>query len=223
MKPQQNKPPRAETVVVLLLAFFCNEAVYLGARRIAHTWPHYDMTTPLDQMIPFLPWTITVYLGCYVFWAANYYLCARQAPAERDRFFCADLLAKLVCFALFLLIPTTNIRPEITGGTIWDSAMALLYRLDRADNLFPSIHCLVSWFCWIGVRHRKDILAWYRRFSLAAATAVCLSTLTTVQHVLADAAGSLLLAELCWYLAARPKVCARYTALLQGIKRILHL
>ena len=32
--------------------------------------------------------------------------------------------------------------------------MRFLYQVDAADNLFPSIHCLTSWFCYIGIRGR---------------------------------------------------------------------
>lgn len=44
--------------------------------------------------------------------------------------------------------------------------MRLLYWIDAADNLFPSIHCLVSWLCWIGVRRRRDIPYGYSFFHL---------------------------------------------------------
>lgn len=40
--------------------------------------------------------------------------------------------------------------------------MRFVYAVDAADNLFPSIHCLVSWFCYIGLRGRRDIPVWYR-------------------------------------------------------------
>jgi membrane-associated phospholipid phosphatase len=95
-------------------------------------------------------------------------------------------------------VPTTNVRPEITGSGIWDQLMLFLYQVDAADNLFPSIHCLVSWLCYIGLRGRQNVPAGYRFFSCVMAVAVCISTLTTRQHVLADVAGGILLAEGCY-------------------------
>ena len=169
------------------------------------------MTTAIDKLVPFLPWTVSIYFGCYLFWCINYYLCAVQERPERDRFFCADTLSKGICFVLFLLIPATNIRPEIVGDTVWDILMKLLYQIDAADNLFPSIHCLVSWFCWIGVRKRKDIPVLYRYFSLAMAVAVCISTLTTRQHVIADVIGGVALAEVSYILAGYAKVRRYYS------------
>ncbi len=209
-----------ETILILAVAFLWNQGVYLGARYISQTWHHYNMTTSIDQLIPFLPWTISVYFGCYLFWCVNYYLCAIQSKAKRDRFFCADLLAKGICFLLFLLLPTTNTRPEIVGETIWDILMKLLYQLDAADNLFPSIHCLVSWFCWIGVREQTELPALYRYFSLTAAIAVCISTMTTKQHVLADVVGGIVLAEACYYIAKNPKISTLYSTIISRIKNI---
>lgn len=208
-------------LLVLASAFLWQGAVYVVSRWIAGGWHHYDITTPLDALIPFLPWTVSVYFGCYIFWFVNYYLCAAQNRSERDRFFCADALAKAICFLIYLLLPTTNIRPETGDATVWDSLMTLLYQIDSADNLFPSIHCLVSWFCWIGVRKRRDISVLYRFFSLAMAIAVCLSTLTTRQHVLWDVIGGILLAEGCYFAAGYMKIRSVYSALLSRLRGVL--
>ncbi len=201
--------------IQLIVALLWHELVYLGARWIAHGWVHYDLTTALDRRIPLVPWTIVIYFGCYLFWAANYYLCATQDAQERNRFFLADLLAKGVCFVLFLALPTTNVRPEIAGNGIFDHLMRFLYSIDAADNLFPSLHCLTSWLCWIGVRKRNDISGWYRWASLVIAILVCISTLTTYQHVIADVVAGILIAEACYFIAGRSRVRQMYTAMIR--------
>ena len=200
----------SEPVILLALAFIWNLIAYTGARMIAFSWPHHDITTALDQRIPLVPWTVLIYFGCYAVWGINYYLCAMQDKPARDRFFCADTISRIVCFVIYLVFPTTTVRPEITEGGVWGGLMKLLYWVDSADNLFPSIHCLISWFCWIGVRKRKDISAAYRWFSFVVALAVCVSTVTTKQHVLIDIAGGVLLAEICYYIAGFAKVSAVY-------------
>lgn len=179
----------------LAVSLIVNVLTYNGTRIITTALYHYDMTTWFDESIPFMPWTITVYLGCYVFWVINYFLGCRQEVSEAEHFLCAECFAKLICCACFLIIPTTNIRPEIIGTSIFDTAMRWLYRTDAADNLFPSIHCLTSWFCVIAVRKQKCIPAWYKVLSVLFALAVCLSTLTTKQHTIADAAAGISLAE----------------------------
>lgn len=218
MKPfLKNNQNRIEIILVLLLTVAWNQSVYYGARWITGSWKHYDMTASFDSLVPFVPWTIIIYFGCYLFWAVNYYLCAKQPREERDRFFCADVLAKGICLLCFLLIPTTNIRPEIIGESIWDNLVKMLYQIDAADNLFPSIHCLVSWFCWIGVRKRKEIPRMYRYFSFAAAVAVCISTLTTRQHVIYDVFSGILIAEGCYYLASFSKVRGVYARIISTL------
>ena len=66
------------SIVPLVLAFSFNMAVYGGARIIAGEWHHYNIEGTLDRMIPFLPVSAVVYLGCYLFWIANYILIAKK-------------------------------------------------------------------------------------------------------------------------------------------------
>lgn len=195
-------PPDGRRIWLLpLISLTWNQLVYCGGGWLSRNLPHYDMTLPVDWATPFLPWTVLIYLGCYLFWALNYVLCARQEKRQAYRFFAADLLSKTVCLLFFLLLPTTNLRPEVTGTGLCDQLIALVYEIDAPVNLFPSIHCLVSWLSWIGVRTQQDIPRWYRLFSLGMAVAVCLSTLTTKQHVVLDVAGGILLAELSYWIA----------------------
>lgn len=199
-----------EMILPLLLAIVCNTLVYNGSRIVTSRMKHYDLSCWLDEKIPFLPWTITIYLGCYLFWAVNYVIASRQKKELAYRFLSADIFAKLICLFFFLLLPTTNVRPVIEGNTIFHTAMQFLYQIDAADNLFPSIHCLTSWFCYIAVRDNEKIPKWYRRVSLGIAVAICISTLTTKQHVLVDVAGGILLAEGSYYLVEKIGLVQNY-------------
>lgn len=210
-------PVPAYSIVPLVLAVAVNMAVYSGARMIAGNWHHYNMETTLDRMIPFWPPSAAVYLGCYIFWAVNYVLIARQEKEKVCRFFAGDFLSRVICLAFFLLLPTTNIRPAVETSGFWNQVMRLVYQVDAADNLFPSIHCLVSWFCYIGIRDREDIPVWYRRFSCVMAVLVCISTLTTKQHVIADTAGGILLAEICLRVGRYPAVSSVYEKVIDWI------
>lgn len=194
------------SVFPLILVVVWNQLVYSGAMFLTKNWTHYNFELGIDQKIPFVPWTVSIYLLCYLFWIVNYILCARQDKSSAYRFLFADILAKAVCLVFFLAIPTTNVRPVISGHTIWEEIMRLVYHIDSASNLFPSIHCLVSWFCFIGVRKQKQIPAWYRAASCVMAIAVFISTLTTKQHVIVDVIGGVVLAEICYYITGRMKI-----------------
>ena len=206
-------------ILPLLFAFTFNMAVYMGARAIAGEWKHYHIEGPLDGLIPLWTPSAAVYLGCYLFWALNYVLVARQGKRDVCRFFAADALSRAVCFIIYLVFPTTNTRPVIEPDGFWNRTMLLVYEIDAADNLFPSIHCLVSWFCYIGLRGRKEIPLWYRGASLVMAVLVCISTLTTKQHVVIDVFGGVFLAEICYRAAKRPLIWESYEKVLDFINR----
>ena len=113
----------------------------------------------------------------------------------------------------FLAFPTTNTRPLITGSGLWNQAALWLYSIDAADNLFPSIHCLVSWFCYLGIRGRKEIPRWYQSVSMVIAILVFASTLLTKQHVIVDVAGGILLAEFCFFIGRKTDLYRIYERL----------
>lgn len=201
----------AYSICALAIALLSNQLAFQGARLLSFWRYHFDFTIPLDLKVPVLPWTLLIYIGAFLFWTASLYLCSLQPREDADRLFCADFLVKLISFVLFVIVPTTNVRPSITGGGIFEFGMRMLYRIDRADNLFPSLHCSLSWLCWVWMRGRKDIPFGWRAFSLLFAIAICISTLTTRQHVLADVFGGIALAELCYAAAGRPDLRRYYT------------
>lgn len=206
------------------LALLSNQIAFQGSRFFEKGRYHADLTLPADAVIPFLPWTITIYFGCFVFWFFLYHFVARLPRQAADRFFCANLMGKAVSFLFFVLFPTTLSRPDVNGMTVWDALMRFLYRIDAPDNLFPSLHCMISWLCWVGIRGNKQVPVMWRLAALGMAVAVCLSTLTTRQHVLLDVAGGILLSELCYWVAGSRKLLSAYSAfidrLLTGTKQI---
>ncbi len=204
-------------LIPLLFSFTFNMAVYAGARVIAGEWRHYNIESSLDGRIPLWTPSAFIYLGCYLFWIVNYIWMARQEKKEMCRFFAADLISRAVCFVIYLVFPTTNTRPVIQPDGFWNQVMLFVYQMDAADNLFPSIHCLVSWFCYIGLRGRKEVPRWYRGVSCLLAVLVCISTLTTKQHVIIDVFGGVLLAEVCYRIARYPVVLQSYEKVLDVI------
>lgn len=204
-------------ILSMLLMLAGNQLAYNGARLLNRGRFHHDLTLSADLFLPCLPWTVSIYFGCFAFWALMYWRIAHLSRPASDCFFCANLLAKGFCFLLFVLFPTTNVRPVIAGTTVWDDLMRLLYRLDAPDNLFPSIHCMVSWLCWVGVRNNREIAFLWRAAALVMAVLVCLATLTTRQHVLLDAAGGILLSEGCYHIAGHGRLRRGYTVLADGI------
>ena len=183
----------AERLLGALSCLLLNCSIYWVTQRLAAGRMLTDMTTPLDNAIPVIPGWSFIYVACFLFWGVGYVLMARG-----DRWYrlmTADIAAKLVCGAFFLVLPTTNVRPVLDGGGISNWLLGMIYRSDPALDLFPSIHCLESWLCFRGVLGDSRIPKWYQWFSGIFAILVCWSTLFTKQHVIADVVAGVALAE----------------------------
>ena len=159
------------SVCALVIAFLANQLAFQGARVFSFWRYHFDFTLPLDLKIPFLPWTLSIYFGAFVFWAVSLYFCSLRPREESDRLFCADIISKIVSFLFFVILPTTNVRPPVNGTGLFDAGMRFLFWIDRADNLFPSIHCSMSWLCWLWVRGKREIPLFWRLASFVFAAA----------------------------------------------------
>ena len=182
---------------------------------------HWDRSLPIDMQIPFLPWTILIYFGVFGWWFLVYWNIANRDRRGADRFFCALLLAKTRRLMIFIFSPTSTTRPVLVGNTVWVDLLRLLYQFDTPDNLCPSIHCMLGWMCWIGIRGKRDVSPVVRFISLLLAVAVCLSTLTVKQHELVDVVGGILLSEICYMTAGLPDLRRLYSdiadCLIRGI------
>lgn len=205
--------------IPLALVLVWNGIAYYGGRLIAQNWQHTQMDLPLDAVIPFVPWTVSIYILSYFFWIVNYILAARRDEASAYRFFCADFITRCVCLIFFLILPTTNVRPGVIGSDIWSALMRLVYRSDAADNLFPSIHCIASYLSAVGIKNDKSIPLWYRIFSYGFAVAICISTVTTKQHVAVDVVGGIALAAAAYWVSSHYAVSAFYIRMIDRLRR----
>lgn len=180
---------------------------YYGAKAIIANSPHINIALPIDGYIPFIPATILIYYGCFLFWIINYTLILKTEPEGTYRFLCAELMGKFVCFVTYILLPTIMIRPELAASDIFTTAMGMMYSLDAPDALFPSMHCYVSWMCVIGLRKKPQISQRRRIISVIAALLVFIATLTTKQHVIVDVIAGVILAELVYLVAGLLPCC----------------
>ena len=142
------------SIVPLVTIMAVNCLIYWGSSALTAGRYHFDFTMAFDREVPLLPVFVWFYILAFPFWAVGYLLAARRGKDMFYRFVATDLTIHFICFICFILIPTTNIRPEIPGNTLSEKILALVYSLDGGNspsNLFPSIHCYVSWMCWKGV------------------------------------------------------------------------
>ena len=188
-------PEYAILPIILMLAL--NVFTYNGTRLFTKGLYHYDLTLPIDRATPFIPPVfIAIYFLAYVHWILGFWLIAKESKQICYRFITAEMIAKTLTLICFFVIPTTNVRPEVVGDDIWSIITRILYKMESADNLFPSIHCLESWLCFRGALYLKKPGKWYKWVVLVCALSVFASTVFLKQHVVLDIAGAIVVVEI---------------------------
>lgn len=193
-------------IVPLVSCFVFNMIIYNGTMVLCSDWHHYDLTTCLEDAVPLIPEWMYIYWGCFVFWIINYIMIGRinrEDKASFYRFIITDMSSRIVCAFFFIFFPTANTRPDvpIEGFSTW--LLNFLYQIDQPTNLFPSIHCLVSWLSFIGIRKSNKVPFWYKTASCVMALLVVLSTQFTKQHFWIDAVAGISLAEILFFINNR--------------------
>lgn len=184
------------SVIPLLVVLAFNMITYYGTKYVNLNRYHHDISTLVNVSIPFVPFFFLFYFIAYVQWVIGFILIARENRQICYRYMSGELIAKIITFVIFLIIPTTMIRPEITGNGFFDKLVEFLYRIDTPRNLFPSMHCLESWLCFRGALKLKSIRKWYAPLSLIITLLVFASTILIKQHVPLDIIGGILVVEI---------------------------
>lgn len=187
----------------LVMAVLLNFLVYNGSNILVGHLPHYNFTLKIDEMIPFIPEFISIYLLAFISWIIGYIIIARESEEVCFHYLSAEMIAKLICFVFFLILPSTIVRPEIIGNGVLASLAKLVYFVDEPVTLFPSIHCLESWMCFRGSIHLKKVPSWYKYVMFISAILVFLSTVFVKQHVFIDIIGGILVVEISLWLARK--------------------
>ena len=87
------------------------------------------------------------------------------------------------------------------------------------SNLFPSIHCYVSWMCYRGLKGAREIPVWYQRFSFVFAALIIISTQVLKQHYIVDAVAGVALVEIFWRFYSKKQ---RYQKLMGFFEALNH-
>ena len=110
------------------------------------------------------------------------------------------MIAVTVSVLVFLIYPTAIRRSPLETTDFTTGLLSLIWRLDSHNqlgvNLFPSLHCMASWFCFRGAIGLKKTPSWYVRFQLCFTLLVFASTLFVKQHIWPDILGGVAVAEL---------------------------
>jgi hypothetical protein len=192
-------PIRALLSAALLLLY--QGGLYWLIKLLLRRRRHVDLPTALDARLPVVPWMVIFYVGSFPFWVGCYYAVARAGAAFWP-LAAAVLLGNTAADVVFLLLPTRMERPPVTGRGFFRFALRAVYFFDTPENLFPSVHCLVSCLCALGVGTLAVPLFW-KLAAHAFALGVYASTVLVRQHRAADVPAGVAVALCCWLLAVR--------------------
>ena len=196
MEIQQHKPFPAFAIVPTLLSIASNFLFYGLTMALCGGLRHFDFTTFIDRAVPVLPVFTPIYLSFFIVWVVDFILVGYQGKEAFYRFLTADFMGRLICTAFFVLLPTTNVRPVVENTDLFCRLLnGVVYGHDAATNLFPSVHCYVSWLCFLGVSAGESPLPkWYKAFTCVYVCLILVATQVLKQHVLADLIAAVLLA-----------------------------
>ena len=184
---------RKPLVAVIIMNFLC---YYIPKAFESHRSDLHMISTALDDSLPRIPAFIFIYVLAYVQWVVAYVVITRDSREHCCRFVSGELCSKFIAMAILLIYPTTFRRPpvEVTNFSTW--VMSLIYKSDTPTNLFPSMHCVASWFCFRGSLGLKKMPKWYAWAQGFFSLLVFASVLLVKQHVWPDILGGIAVAEL---------------------------
>lgn len=163
--------------VTLVLAFYFLSAQFpVISRYIAK--PSF-----IDQSIPLLPWTVTIYLS-HFFLVMALFFCVKTYTRVRHIFWSSvSLLVLSITF--FLVVPFQIRHVPFPSQDIWSGMINLIRIFDVHTNLLPSLHVLMALFGPLFLLAAEGFSLRNALFLLWGIL-ITLSTMTTKQHLFAD-------------------------------------
>ena len=225
MKKMSREQKRELTARLLPAAvtFGFNCLVYVGTKFLISPERFIFLDMKIDRLSPFVPAFVIIYYLSFAQWA-NYYLQISFGPREkRDRYVSADLLAKMICLAIFLIWPVAMKWPQLPeDGSIWTRILSLTYGVDSPARAFPSLHCFYSWFAY---RYSREAEPQKRRWlvwlQLAFSLAVFATTVLIKQHYFIDVIGGIAVGELALFFADAAGLPQRFGQAMDRLTSVL--
>ena len=168
---------------------------------------------PIDDLFPLVPaWVLIYVVVSYLFWVSGPVVVSLTKRRNFVNYIVGLTLAMFVGFLFFAFMPTYMDRAKeglmsvAEKPGVFNAILAWVYSADgseRAFNLFPSYHCLLSAYCYLGIRKQPEIPKGYKVFAIVLNLFIYVSTLYTKQHYIIDVFGGVAIAVACYALTER--------------------
>ena len=215
--------PRYGWIIAVVLFLLDTTSYYFGTlfSRLLGTisWQIAPKIPFIDDRIPFIAILVIPYLLSYPIWVLGSAIVSLTEKKNYVDYIISMSLAYFIGFLFFFLMPTYMDR--LTEGVLQRAerpgflgyCLHLTYYNDGGRygfNLFPSFHCMISVFCYLGVRKRKEISKGTRIYTLVMAILICLSTVCIKQHYFIDVVGGVLVAIICFAVVKKSNISLRF-------------
>ena len=171
------------------------------------SWAFCPKIPGIDDHIPVVSIFVVIYLFSYVFWIFGPIIASLTKKENFLNYIIGLSVAYIIGFLIFVFAPTYMDRTAegllsiATKPGFFNQLLNTVYSSDGsalAFNLFPSYHCLISLYCYLGIRKRDEVSKGIRVYSLIMAMLICMSTVLTKQHYFIDIIGGLSISIICY-------------------------
>lgn len=188
-------------VPIYLICFFLLE------RKV--TTDFTALNSPIDDMIPFIPFFIIPYILWFFYVAASavyFFLVSQRDFVKLMSFLITGMTVYLIICYVF---PNglRDFRPaQLDTESPFYGMVSWLYATDTSTNVFPSIHVYNSIGVHIAISlsdkiHHKAV----KIGSLILCILICLSTIFMKQHALIDVIGGCVMGQLVYHMVYKTK------------------
>jgi membrane-associated phospholipid phosphatase len=159
-----------------------NELMAAGSRQL-------PLATPLDELVPFVPEFVFVYVLYYLWVCLPLPILTRRADFYRA--LGAFAFVQVVGGLVFVALPSHIVRPRLGPDGAAVLLLQWIYRIDGPWNIFPSLHVAHAVLVALLFRvHRRRV---FPPVALGSAL-ITASTVLVKQHYLLDIPAGALLA-----------------------------
>lgn len=170
--------------------------LYFSAGHVADAPRARTFDDAILARVPIVPAFAGIYLGVHVFGVIPF--CVMPEVRYLRRHMLGAILIVVLSSVLWVALPVRVDRPPLDPALPGFGAFLLraVYSFDPTTNCFPSAHCAIAVYAAIGLRFSSRLLFGW---GIVTAFLVCISTVLTHQHYVADVLSGAVLAALCAY------------------------
>ncbi len=167
---------------------------YMYVNSKVNTAKLYDVSLPIDRVIPLIPEWSWIYEMLFIF--PIFLVLILDTVEEVKRVGFSIVMCDLVAYPVFLLFPVMSVRQEVPMNTASEILLNFIYYIDLPTNCFPSLHVAVSMVSAFAIYHKTKLNGIW---AITLGILISLSTLFTKQHYFLDVVSGLMLATFCYY------------------------